>query len=197
MRTQMPTLNRALLNGSLRLLALASLTGCTTVAAPRPSQADVSIRQATDALVALRSAEPGLAGFTYGDSIAANALRNRSRTDGDLLISRLYDDLSRHLESNAQPQGTNQESVRALLAIPRPVGRRTAAYYDSLLSDTRRRIGADPSYRSRIERSGVASRLIWNNKWNDYQCIIDGVSWPMIACRAILLNGEYASVEFL
>lgn len=61
------------------------------------------------------------------------------------------------------------------------------SFFDGLLADTTSRTATDPAYARAIAGAGQAARLKWNHGWDSYDCYIDGIPWPMIACRTLLL----------
>jgi hypothetical protein len=176
----------------LALLAISS--GCRGSLPVYQSSADAQIRQATDALVALRSDEPSLAGFAFGDSIATNALANRSAEDRDLLLGRVYYDLARKLESGPNPPAPDKPALRAALTAPRSTGRLTRAYFDNLLRDTRSRAASDADFRRDVNRASVLQARIWNPAWDNYTCFVDGDQAPISVCRMWILAGAWYQI---
>lgn len=178
----------------LVLIMLACLTACGVGSVPQgPTEADMQINAATDALFSIRSQEASLSWFAQADSMASNAFGRRTSSDAELLSARLYHDLAQQLSNSAQSPPTDRAGVRSVITTSPVPERRPRVYYDELLDDTRNRMSRDASFQRDIRRASVAARLYWKDEWDSYKCMIDGMPMPMIHCKMYLSNFWYES----
>lgn len=192
-----PSMSRDSLRSSMLVVLVGAfgwlgLAACNRAVAPAPSSNDVRIREAEAALVALWNEEPTLPGFALADSLAINAFARRNRADGNLLVGRLYHDLARGLQDRSTHGSIDKAAIRAVLHTPRPVGRFTRAYYDSLLVQTRTRASTDLAYGRTLQQALTAAARDWidADPW-EVKCIIDDMPWPPVACRGLILNAAF------
>jgi len=158
---------------------LTALSGCGgNQPHPIPVGPEARLRQAVNALVALRSREPRLPGVAYSDSLTTVMLADRSPADSALLIGRTYYDLS--LRMNAIPaEQSGEASLRTMLSNPPRRGRITRAHADRLLSETKTRASTDARFQRDVQE---ASTLVvtWSSSGGckDSQ----GYNVPVIEC---------------
>jgi len=112
----------------------------------------------------------------------------------DHLIGRVYLDTTQNLSRRAPigtpylpPTGDLLHHVQQQMEQHRNLEHLSRAYFDGLLTDTRSRASSDSKYARAVNDAVQAARYNWNSGRDDYQCYVDGMPWPMIACRTLLL----------
>jgi hypothetical protein len=158
------------------------------------TDADTKLRTIGDAIIAIHADSPNLVGFKDHEIIAGNAFRGRNEQETALLIGRVYLDTTQNLSRRVPigtpylpPTGDLLHHVQQQMEQHRNLDHLSRAYFDGLLTDTRSRASSDPKYARAVNEAVQAARYNWNSGWDDYQCYIDGIPWPMIACRTLLL----------
>ena len=170
------------------VMILVFVTACGSSRRPNTS-ADQQIREVTDSFVAFSKQEPTLPGFKTAEIIATSAFAGRSRADADLLLGRIYYDSAARITAGTGTRwsrtGTpTAAAVRAELARPVATERFSRVYFDELLNDTVHRMSQDTVFSREIAISQAAALRPWNQAWDDYECLLDGESWPMTFCRS-------------
>jgi hypothetical protein len=181
----------------LLLLVLALLNifsvACSSIHVP-PTQVHAQIRTIGDVIGTVRAENPTLTGLKDYDAISANAFSGRTDEEGELLIGRVYLNATQRLEASGNRElfgGSTEklkDAIHRALSEHRPIERFSKQYFDDLLADTKRRVASDSEFRCAVATSAQQARYPGNNSWDDYKCMIDGIPWPRIACRTLILN---------
>lgn len=184
--------------GLIAMVILTSLA-CRSSRSGQPplTPANAAIRDTTEAIVALRAAEPTLPGFQGYDAIAVNAFSQRSDDDVKLIVGRMYHDTSESISNGGRIRSRESysrlgpEQVREALAGPAPVTRFSRSYFDTMLAETRSQVASDPPFARAINNAYDYSIFRWRDEWDNYTCIVDGFQARSSWCRHLVVFGLY------
>lgn len=174
------------------LLMIALFAACATAYMPS-NDVHTRIQAIGNAVGAVRAEKPNLIGLQDYDVMNRNAFSGRTEDDINLIVGRVYlDAASRLRQSTRTASYADNAQLRAAvgraLSEHRPISKYSRAYFDNLLSDTKRRIASDEKYYCSVATSAQAARYAWDPAWDNYRCIVDGFETSISVCRALVLG---------